>query len=213
MRKTRDNALTKLRPPPSAADANVKLVSRTSVPNPGTIVWFTGLSGSGKTTLCRAVAHQLSSRGVLVEVLDADALRRTVCAGLGFTRADREENIHRIAAIAEANALSGITVLVAAIAPYRSMRQHLRRRFPSFVEVYVNAPLETCIARDPKGLYRRALAHEIDAFTGISDPYEPPLTPDIECHTDRETIAASTSHLLHSLDCLLALREPQAHVA
>jgi adenylylsulfate kinase len=166
----------------------------------GAIVWFTGLSGSGKTTLSGALAQRLSMRGCVVKVLDADDLRRTLSAGLGYSAEDREENIRRIASLAEALANVGVTVLVAAITPYRRMRQELRQRLRNYVEVYVATPLATCIARDPKGLYRRALADEIQSFTGISDLYERPLAPDIECSTEKDSVNASVDKLVAALD-------------
>jgi adenylylsulfate kinase len=175
-------------------------------------VWFTGLSGAGKTTLCGALAERLRAHGVAVTILDADELRRTLSHDLGYSREDREENVRRIAALAETLATPGVIVLVAAIAPYCAMREELRAKLHNFVEVYVNAPLSTCIARDPKGLYRRALSGEIDSFTGISDPYEPPLAPDIECHTDRDSVDVSTGKLIAALGRILKLQEVSAHV-
>jgi adenylylsulfate kinase len=128
-------------------------------------------------------------------VLDADALRKGFCAGLGFSRADRTENIRRIAELARRLTQNGAVVLVAAIAPYRDVRLAAREHVGEFLEVYVNAPLATCIERDPKGLYARAIAGEIPQFTGISDPYEVPLSPDVECRTDVESVAACTEVL------------------
>ena len=174
-----------------------------SLQHPGLAIWFTGLSGAGKTTLCRALAKSLRNHGAMIAILDGDELRRTLTAGLGFSRKDREENIRRIGALAEELVAQKTIVLIAAIAPYRAMRDRIRRRIPAFVEVYVNAPLATCIQRDPKGLYRRALAGEIDCFTGISDPYEPPLSPEVECNTAEETISESASKVLIAVQHLL----------
>jgi adenylylsulfate kinase len=165
----------------------------------GLVVWFTGLSGAGKTTLCDAVAERLRGLGIAVAVLDGDVLRHGVNADLGYSRGDREENIRRIGAMAEELVAWQTIVLVAAISPYRAMRDAVRRRIPAFVEVYVNAPLATCMERDPKGLYRRALAGEITGFTGISDPYEPPLTPDVECNTADESVSASADRVMAAL--------------
>jgi len=151
-------------------------------------------------------------RGHRVEVLDGDEVRHTLSADLGFSREDREENIRRIACLAASLADRGAVVLVAAIAPYRATRRELRERFESFVEVYVNAPLATCIGRDPKGLYRLALAGEIGCFTGIGDPYEPPFAPDIECNTDRETVEQSARKLVRALDRILEARQEPAYV-
>jgi len=172
----------------------------------GAIVWFTGLSGAGKTALCCALAERLRSRGCAVEVLDADDLRRTLSPDLGYSRKDREENIRRIASLAEGLATADVTILVAAITPYRQMRQELRQRLRNYVEVYVDTPLATCIARDPKGLYRRALADEIHSFTGIGDPYEPPLAPDIACNTELDSVSAGVDKLTSALDRMEKLR-------
>ena len=155
----------------------------------GLTVWFTGLSGAGKTTLANAVAQHLRKTDVATVLLDADVLRQGFCAGLGFSREDRAENVRRISELARRLSANGAVVLVAAIAPYRDTRLAARNRIGQFIEVYVNAPLATCIERDPKGLYARAIAGEISHFTGISDPYEAPLTPDIECRTDIQSVA------------------------
>jgi adenylylsulfate kinase len=159
-------------------------------------MWFTGLSAAGKTTLSSALARELRKADIPTVVLDADALRKGFCAGLGFSRADRAENVRRISELAHRLSQRGIVVLVAAIAPYRDTRLAARQRIGQFIEVFVNAPLSTCIARDPKGLYARALAGDIPHFTGISDPYEPPLSPDVECRTDLQSIEACTVVLL-----------------
>ncbi len=163
------------------------------------IVWFTGLSGAGKTTICQRVAAELQMQGQKVHCLDGDTLRQTLTADLGFSPIDRAENIRRIGNIAQQMTLEGAIVLVAAIAPYRQMRAALRAQIEAFVEVYVNAPLAICEQRDPKGLYRRARAGEIKQFTGIDDPYEPPLNPEITCYTDRESIAQSTQKVVDYL--------------
>ena len=180
---------------------------------PGLAIWFTGLSGSGKTTLCRMLAEALLLKGVAVKVLDGDEVRCTFCAGLGFSREDREENIRRITAVAEDLVAQRVVVLVAAISPYRAMRANVRHRIPNFVEVYVNAPLATCIERDPKGLYRRALANEIPYFTGINDPYEPPLSPEIECDTASESVSASAQKVIAYVTHKIQLREMPVHAA
>ena len=173
------------------------------MPHGGAAVWFTGLSGAGKTTLCRAVEVWLRAAGYSVEVLDGDELRRTVNADLGFTLEDRMENVRRIGAMAERLVKTDRIVLVAAITPYRAMREAVRRKIPAFMEVYVNAPLQTCIERDTKGFYRRALAGEIKQFTGVSDPYEEPLAPEVECLTAEETVATSVEKTVQALTRLL----------
>ncbi len=162
----------------------------------GLTVWFTGLSGAGKTTICRAVETELRARGMRVEVLDGDVIRTYLCRDLGFSEKDRNENIKRIAYVAQLLTRNGVVVLVAAISPYRSSREEAREAIGSFVEVYVNAPLEVCEARDPKGLYRRARSGELEHFTGIDDPYEAPLAPEVECHTDVESAAESSGTVL-----------------
>jgi adenylylsulfate kinase len=185
---------------PETEPAQISVASAWQPPGPGLTVWFTGLSGAGKTTLATALAHCLRRADVPTIVLDADVLRQGFCAGLGFSRKDRTENVRRIAALAARLSQSGTVVLVAAIAPYRDVRLAAREHIGSFLEVYVNAPLQTCVQRDPKGLYARALAGEIPHFTGISDPYEEPLSPDIECRTDIHTIDACISTLLAHID-------------
>ncbi len=165
----------------------------------GLAVWFTGLSGAGKTTLCRALSVELRSRSYRVEVLDGDELRQTLCRDLGFSKSDRDENVRRIGAVAHQLADSGIVVLVAAISPYRDLRSEVRRSIGPFLEVYVNAPLAVCVERDPKGLYARALAGKIASFTGISDLYEEPLAPEVQCNTDVESICESTRKVLSAV--------------
>jgi len=172
----------------------------------GVVVWFTGLSGAGKTTLCAAVAERLLRRSAIVAVLDGDELRRSVHADLGYSRSDRDENIRRIGLMAETLAAQHTIVLVAAISPYRTMRDAIRRRASAFVEVYVNAPLATCVLRDTKGLYRRALKGEIADFTGISAPYEPPLAPDVECNTAEESVDRSADKVMRVLTRTIELQ-------
>ena len=159
----------------------------------GLTVWFTGLSGAGKTTLSQALERQLAAGGYPVESLDGDVVRQRLSKGLGFSKADRDENIRRIGFVAELLTRHGVVVLVSAISPYREVRDEVRRQIGRFVEVYVNAPLEICEQRDQKGLYKRARAGELRGFTGIDDPYEPPLNPEVECHTDPETIEESAA--------------------
>lgn len=165
----------------------------------GVTVWFTGLSGAGKTTLSRWVAEQLCRNGRRVEILDGDEVRRTLTRGLGFSKEDRDENIRRIGYVAHLLARNGVIVLVAVISPYREARDEVRRLIGDFIEVYVNAPLQICEQRDQKGLYRKARAGEIRGFTGIDDPYEPPLAPEVECRTHEETIEQSGAKVLAAL--------------
>lgn len=180
----------------------------------GATVWFTGLSGSGKTTLARAVAKRLTDLGWTTEVLDGDELRSQLSAGLGFSRRDREENARRAACMARALARHTDFVLVALISPYRSLRAEIAAKLPNFVEVFVNAPLAVCEARDPKGLYSLVRSGRLSHFTGIDDPYEPPLPPVLECRTDVESVAQSAQKVLRWLqrephvigNCVTALR-------
>ncbi len=157
----------------------------------GMTVWLTGLSGAGKSTISHFVYRRLRERGYRVELLDGDVIRQQLSRGLGFSREDRDENIRRIGFVAQLLAKHGVIVIVAAISPYRDIRDEMRRTLGQFVEVYVNAPLRTCEERDPKGLYGRARRGELHGFTGVDDPYEPPLTPEVECRTDIETVDES----------------------
>jgi len=166
----------------------------------GVTVWFTGLSGAGKTTLARAVYDELKSRGHKVELLDGDVVRQYLTKGLGFSKEDRDENIRRIGFVADLLTRNGVIVLVAAISPYRKTREEVRQKIGNFIEVYVNAPLEVCEQRDVKGLYKKARAGEIQNFTGISDPYEPPIDPEIECRTDLESESASMTKIIRILE-------------
>jgi len=158
----------------------------------GGVVWLTGLSGAGKSTLANALVPVLKQQGKRhVEILDGDVVRTHLSKGLGFSREDRDENVLRIAFVAHLLARNGVIVLVAAVSPYKETRQKARDLIgdASFVEVHVAAPLEACAARDVKGLYKKALAGEIPAFTGVSDPYEPPDP------TDSRVVVLDTSAL------------------
>ena len=167
----------------------------------GVVVWLTGLSGSGKSTIARAVSAELLKQGVAVEVLDGDTIRGSFSQGLGFSKEDRDENVRRAGKVANLLANKGFVVVVALISPYRAARNEMRRQMTGirFIEVYVNAPLEVCEERDPKGLYRKARRSEISSFTGLDDPYEPPLSPDVECRTDQESVEFSTQRVLNAL--------------
>ena len=166
----------------------------------GVTIWFTGLSGAGKTTLAQRLAIELHARGHAVETLDGDVVRKHLSKGLGFSKADRDENIRRIAWVSALATRHGASVIVSAISPYRDLRREARELIGDFVEVYVQCPLETLIERDPKGLYAKALAGEIENFTGISDPYEEPEHAEIVVHTDRETVNESLDRILSQLD-------------
>jgi bifunctional enzyme CysN/CysC len=176
-----------------------------AVPSQGLTVWLTGLSSAGKTTLSLAVYEKLWARGYKVERLDGDIVRQHLSKDLGFSKEDRDENIRRIGFMARLLTRNGVIVLVSAISPYRSVREEIRQQTGSFLEVYVNASLETCEQRDRKGIYRRARAGELHGVTGVDDPYEPPLAPDVECRTDLETLAESTDRVLNAIDARLSL--------
>ena len=167
----------------------------------GGIVWLTGLSGAGKSTLATALADRLADRPR--ELLDGDEVRTFLSAGLTFTRADRDTNVRRIAYVARLLANHGVLVLVSAISPYADTRTEVRllseRAGHPFLEVFVHAPLDTAIARDVKGLYKRAQAGEIPHFTGISDPYEPPTAPAVEVRTDQLSPSECEAKILAAL--------------
>jgi len=167
---------------------------------PGLTIWLTGLSSAGKTTISRSVLETLQARGQRVEWLDGDAMRLCLSAGLGFTKIDRAENIRRIGFVAELLTRNGVIVLVSAISPYRALRDEMRRRIGNFIEVYVHAPLEVCEQRDVKGIYLRARARQLQHVTGLDDPYEPPLEPEIVCPTYCEAPADSAARVLAAVD-------------
>jgi adenylylsulfate kinase len=165
----------------------------------GVTLWFTGLSGAGKTTITKALEKELIERGCEIEILDGDIIRENLTKGLGFSKADRDENIRRIGFVANLLTRHGVIVLVSAISPYREIREEVKAKIGDFVEVFVNAPLNVCEDRDVKGLYKRARAGEIKSFTGIDDPYEPPLNPEIECRTDKEELSESVTKVIDKL--------------
>jgi adenylyl-sulfate kinase len=162
----------------------------------GLTVWFTGLSAAGKSTIVRSAAAELATLGLRTEVLDADDLRKHLNRDLGFTKADRDENIRRIAYIASLLTRHGVVVLVAAVSPYRAARDEARQSIGAFVEVHVDAPLAVCEMRDPIGLYRRMRAGELHHIAGVDDPYEPPLAPELRCRTDEETVEESVAKVV-----------------
>ena len=168
----------------------------------GFVVWFTGLSGAGKSTIASALQAELERRGRHAELLDGDEVRTHLSRGLGFSKEDRDTNIRRIGYVARLVARSGGVAITAAISPYRDVRDELRAQTPAFVEVYMRCPIETLTERDVKGLYRKALAGEIANFTGVSDPYEEPLNPDVVCDTARETPGESLAKVMRALERL-----------
>jgi adenylylsulfate kinase len=164
----------------------------------GLTIWLTGLSGAGKSTIAQELERRIRSHR-RVECLDADVVRTHLCKGLGFTAEDRIENVRRLALTARIIAETGAIVVVSAISPYRAAREQARSQAGGFIEVYVNAPLSVCESRDVKGLYKRARMGEVKAFTGIDDPYEPPLTAEVECRTNMETIEESVAKVLAAI--------------
>jgi bifunctional enzyme CysN/CysC len=169
--------------------------------HPGSIVWFTGLSGSGKSTISTELERELFNLGKHAYVLDGDNIRHGLNRDLGFSPEDRKENIRRIGEVAKLFADSGIICITSFISPYRSDRDMVRKMVKDgqFIEVYVNAPIEVCEQRDPKGLYAKARANEIKEFTGVSAPYEAPEKPEIELHTERLTVAESVARIIEYL--------------
>jgi bifunctional enzyme CysN/CysC len=183
-----------------ASERRIKLSARTALlGHRGAIIWLTGLSGSGKTTLSIALEKELFRVGVLPAVLDGDTLRKGLSKNLGFSDEDRKENLRRAAELALHLADAGVIVIAALISPFRADRaaiaERARERDVPFVEVFVNAPLAECERRDPKQLYKRAREGKIPNFTGIDSPYEVPLSPDLELHTDREPFEESLEKL------------------
>jgi adenylylsulfate kinase len=169
----------------------------------GFTLWFTGLSGAGKSTIANIVGPALEERGLLVEYLDGDVVRTHLSKGLGFSKEDRDTNIERIGWVASRLSRHGAAVLVSAISPYEETRQKARalvEQFGAFVEVYVQASVEACAERDVKGLYAKAFAGEIPEFTGVSDPYEPPLRAEIVLRTEAERPEESAGRVLAKLE-------------
>ena len=147
-------------------------------------VWLTGLSGAGKSTIANALCEKLTAAAVPFELLDGDVVRTHLSKGLGFSREDRDTNVRRIGWVCHLLNRHGVAAVVAAISPYRATRDEVRATLDRFVEVHVDASLEVLVQRDVKGLYKKALAGEIEHFTGVTDPYEPPLSPEVVCRTD-----------------------------
>lgn len=170
----------------------------------GWTIWFTGLSGAGKSTLAQRLAHELRAQGSRVEVLDGDEIRTNLSQGLGFSKEDRDTNLRRIGYVSRLLSRNGVVVLSAAISPYREIRDEVRTSTEAegtaFIEVFVKCPIEVLAARDVKGLYKKALAGEIKGFTGVSDPYEEPLAPEVVVETDRESIDQSLDQILFELE-------------
>jgi adenylylsulfate kinase len=174
----------------------------------GFTLWFTGLSGAGKTTIADIVERELRARRHgKVEVLDGDIVRTNLSKGLTFSREDRDTNVLRIGFVAELLTRNGVGVIVSAISPFKEVRDEVRRNVgEDFLEIFVDAPLEVCAERDVKGLYKKAFAGEIEQFTGVSDPYEPPASPELHIKTDEEEPHESARRVLLRLEELGYLR-------
>lgn len=173
--------------------------------NKGFILWFTGLSGSGKSTLSKMVEERLLERGVKVEILDGDEVRKNLSKGLGFSKEDRDTNIRRIGFVARLLARNGVCVITAAISPYKAIRDEIRKRCgdeAGFVEAYCSCSIEKLMERDVKGLYKKAMNGEIKNFTGVDDPYEPPNKPEIMVNTAEENPDASCNKIIMTLEML-----------
>ena len=167
----------------------------------GFTLWFTGLSGAGKSTLAERVRDTLTTRGERVEILDGDEVRQNLSKGLGFSKEDRDTNIRRIGYVARLLSRNGVVAIAAAISPYRAVRDEVRRAHEApFVEVFVECSLDELVRRDRKGLYAKALKGELKNFTGVSDPYEPPLSADVTVHSDRESVDQSLSTIVGWLE-------------
>jgi adenylyl-sulfate kinase len=175
----------------------------------GFVLWFTGLSGSGKTTLARLIEKELRRRGMRIERLDGDVVRESLTADLGFSKEDRDKNIQRVTFVAKLLSRNGVGVLASFISPYRATRDWVRSEVTNFIEVFVDCSLEECIHRDVKGLYTKALAGEIPEFTGVSDPYEPPLNPEITVNTAEESIDESFAKLMGYLEAMRYVPAPE----
>lgn len=182
----------------------------------GVTIWFTGLSGAGKSTLANAVADVLRDRDLAVEILDGDVIRENLSKGLGFSKEDRDTNIRRIGFVADLLTRNGVAVLVAAISPYREIRDEVRATISQngdFIEVFMSCSLAELTRRDVKGLYAKALRGEIANFTGVSDPYEEPLTPELLVDSEREGVDESTARLIGLLEDRGILRSPEEAAA
>lgn len=167
----------------------------------GFTLWFTGLSGAGKTTIAEIVEHELRERSGKIEVLDGDIVRTNLSKGLTFSREDRNINVLRIGFVANLLTRNGVGVIVSAISPYKEARDEVRRDIgEDFLEVFVDAPLEVCADRDVKGLYKKAFAGEIPEFTGVSDPYEAPVAPELHIKTDEEEPQDSARRVIGKLE-------------
>jgi len=165
----------------------------------GFTVWFTGLSGAGKSTLAERLAPALKAKGLKVEMLDGDVVRTNLSKGLGFSKEDRDTNIRRIGFVCHLLSRNGVVAIASAISPYREVRDEVRKNIGDFIEVYVRCPIPVLAERDVKGLYKKALKGELANFTGVSDPYEEPLKPEVVVETDKETVDQSLQKIVAKL--------------
>jgi adenylyl-sulfate kinase len=169
-------------------------------PTEGFTLWMTGLSGAGKTTVALALEKELKARNLRIERLDGDVVREGLTRDLGFSKEDRDKNIERVTFVTKLLSRNGVGVIAAFISPYREARQKIRQETTNFIEVFVDAPLQTCIDRDVKGMYAKAIAGEIKNFTGISDPYEAPENPEITLRTDQNTLEECVAQVITYLE-------------
>ena len=178
----------------------------------GFTLWFTGLSGAGKTTIAEIVEHELRERHGNIEVLDGDIVRTNLSKGLGFSREDRDTNVLRIGFVADLLTRNGVGVIVSAISPFKEVRDQVRRNIgEDFLEVFIDAPVEICAERDVKGLYAKAYSGEIPQFTGVSDPYEPPVAPELHIKTNEEEPAQSARRVVDFLEGLGYIKPAKAY--
>jgi len=181
------------------ADENAKELDNMCQEQIGFTLWFTGLPCSGKTAVANRVAAILKDRGLSVERLDGDVVRQDLTRDLGFSKKDRDENIRRVTFVTKLLSRNGVAVLTSFISPYREMRDRARREVTNFVEIYAKCPVEVCMERDIKGMYQKAIRGEIKEFTGVSDPYEEPLHPEIVLETGKETLEQSVQKVITKL--------------
>jgi adenylyl-sulfate kinase len=168
----------------------------------GATVWFTGLPSSGKSTIAREVYQRLIDRGCAVELLDGAEVRESLSRGLGFSREDREENVRRIGYVAKLLSRNGVIAICAAVSPSRASRDEVRRNSTGFIEVYVECPVSVAESRDADGWYSRARRGEVEEFTGVNAPYEPPAAPEVHLHSDRESVDAAAWKVIRTLEML-----------
>lgn len=176
----------------------------------GFVVWMTGLSGAGKTTIAHVLVDELKARGLKVERLDGDVVRQSLTRDLGFSKEDRDKNIERVTFVAKLLSRNGVACVCSFISPYQAVRDMVRAETTNFVEVFVDAPLDVVIQRDVKGMYQKAIAGEIENFTGISDPFEAPAQPDVHVRTDQQSIDESAQTILDYLEArnLIPVADP-----